>query len=156
MRPEGPTVAILARSSRRGADLLEAVEDQVEPELERAHFAVRALAEVLLGVLVEVRKRVDGDCLRELLLEVRDLFCGVGVTRLPEREAEDMAVEDVVGVVRRLGGESGFAQPSEEQVRVSESCRADAAGRQQQRARPGVPAESFVHRDRARTYRRVP
>jgi len=42
-------------------DLLQSVEDEIEAELERAHFAVRAFGEVLLGVLVEVRIDVGRD-----------------------------------------------------------------------------------------------
>ena len=54
LRPGQPVHGEEATSGRV-ADLLQAVEDQVEPELERAHVAVRALVEVLLGVFVEVR-----------------------------------------------------------------------------------------------------
>ncbi len=97
-------------TSGRVVDLLEAVDDQIEPELERAHLAVRAFAEVLQGVFMEVRIRIGGDRLRELCLEVRDLLCRVGVTRLPKREAEDVSVEDVVGAVSGRRRRLAFAE----------------------------------------------
>jgi hypothetical protein len=60
------------------------------------------IAEVLLGVLEEVWICSRGDRLRELRLEVRDLQSRVGVTRLPQRETEDVSVQDVVGAVGGL------------------------------------------------------
>jgi Zinc-binding dehydrogenase len=86
-------------TSGRVVDLLEAVDDQVEPQLERAHLAVGAFAEVLLGVLVEVRVVLESDRLRDRRRELRDLLRRVGVIRLPEREAEDVRVEDVDYVI---------------------------------------------------------
>src|SRR5437879_339733 len=84
-------------------DLLEAVEDQVEAELERADVVQRAFGQVLLGVFVQIRVLVGGNHPLERPDEVRDRLRVVAVTRLPQREAEDVCVEDVVGVVRRLG-----------------------------------------------------
>jgi hypothetical protein len=81
--------------SARGEDLLEAVEDQIEPELELGHILALGSCDVLLGVLGEVRVLADGfrnECLRHVF----KIFVG-GVTRLPQRGSDDVAVQSVVG-----------------------------------------------------------
>jgi hypothetical protein len=89
--------------------LPEPVEDQVEGELEGRHLLVRAVAQVLARVLVEVRVPVGRDQSLDRGGHVRDLRGVHGVTQLPEREAEDVAVERVVRVVGRVGREPRLA-----------------------------------------------
>jgi hypothetical protein len=88
--------------------LPEAGDDQIEPDLKGAHLAVGPFTEVLLAVLVEIWVPLRRDRLRELRDEARDLLGRAIVAGFPEREAEDVSVEDVIGVVGRLGGEAGL------------------------------------------------
>ena len=69
------------------------------------------------------------------------------VAGFPQREAEDVPVEQVVDDVGRVGREPGLAQPSEQRVHVAQPSGADAAGHQQRR-RPAVAPKSGVNRDR--------
>ena len=55
-----------------------------------------------------------------------------GVRDLPEREAEDVAVEQVVDVVGRLGVEACVAEPREQAVHVAEARRPDVAPRHEE------------------------
>src|SRR3954467_1023319 len=76
-------------------DAPQSVEDQVEPELERLHVVVRALRQVLVAMLQEVRILVERDLAHQLLDELRTVRSGHRVDRLPDREADDVRVEDV-------------------------------------------------------------
>ena len=96
---EGRPRAALSASRRRAERLLEAVEDQVEPDLERARLAVRSLVHVLVAMLGKTRIVVPRDRRhqpRHGLVVHRDR----GVRDLPEREPEDEAVEQVVDASR--------------------------------------------------------
>jgi hypothetical protein len=82
---------------------LEPVEDEVETELELARLVRVRLVEVLLRVLDHVRVVVDRDLLEELARHVDQLLAVLeGEAHLPEREARDVRVERVVGVVRQV------------------------------------------------------
>src|SRR4051812_23996128 len=107
-------------SLRLLAQFLQSVENEVEPELERAHLAVRAVGQVLVAMLCEVRVVVE----REVADEPLDDFGrDRGMAREPEREAEDVRVERVVGGVGRIRGEARLAEAPEELVHVDEPGR---------------------------------
>src|SRR4051812_39489925 len=66
-------------SLRGGVDFLQAVDDQVEAELERAHVPMRAVGHVLVTVLTQIWKGLGGDHLLEHLLHLRLLFLAEGM-----------------------------------------------------------------------------
>ena len=83
----------------------EAVEDQVEPELERRDVSELG-REVALRVLGEIGVPLRAQAVEQfghelLQLEFRAYLPGCGVVaELPQREAEDVRVQHVVAVVR--------------------------------------------------------
>ena len=98
----------MLRASARSADLLEAVEDQIKPELELRHILAGVPRDVLLGVFGEVgvvAESFRNECLRHVF----KIIVG-GVTRLPQRGSNDVAVQSVIRVVGHVGREARFAK----------------------------------------------
>src|SRR3954462_12001116 len=86
------------------AGSFEAVEDQVEPELELACAVTAWRGDVLAGMLGEIGIVGGGQFREEPVHEVRqvavaELLRADRVTELPEREPEDVAVECVIRVI---------------------------------------------------------
>ena len=99
----------------RVAQPFEAVEDQVEPELELGRAVGARRREVLLGVLDDVGVPSAGIWLQEVLGHVDELRLGLERhVHLPEREARDVAVQGVIRVVGHVGREAGFPQRSQD------------------------------------------
>ena len=69
---------------------------------------MRAFGEVLLAVLAQVGILVGREHTLDRLGHIGLLRLGERVARLPEREAEDVTVEDVVRGVGGLGREAGL------------------------------------------------
>ncbi len=98
----------------RFAQSPKSVEDQVEPEVERVWAVVPEPGEMLLAMLGEIGV-VGPQFLEQSCGDVCELLPSGDVPRrgrvaeLPEGEAEDVAVERVIRVVRQLGREAAAA-----------------------------------------------
>src|SRR5262249_30721540 len=87
------------------------------------------------------------------LVAFRDRVRGGAVAELPHREAEDVAVENVVGVVGQVGREPRCAQPAQQPLHVAQPRLSGAARLRRsdgEAARPGVAEVGLVGRERAR------
>src|SRR5919204_6053628 len=83
----------------RVPDALEAVEDQVEPELELVRVVVAGLQDVLHGELSEVGVRVGGELTADAVRHLDGLIRRLErQARLLQGEAIDVAVQDRVRV----------------------------------------------------------
>ena len=114
----------------------------------RLHVLAHVLGEV--GVLVgrEVPKEPRRHLLELALLEVE--------VPLLEREALDVALQDVERVVRQILREAGFAKSPEHRVRVSHPRAAERPTGHPEAGRPGMAGEDIVGRDRPATHRLLP
>src|SRR5687767_5757165 len=81
---------------------VEAIQDEIEPELERMLVALRELPDVLLRVLVKIRVVSDRDSLEDGLGEIRyrALRDRGHDASFPERRSHHVAIQDVIRVVR--------------------------------------------------------
>src|SRR5215211_327791 len=160
--PPFPAVSVAFRgadarcASGRGAHGVEAVEDEVEDELERTLAIAPEPRDVLLHVLGEVRVVVDGEVAQERRREVFDIASIQLVTQLPEREAHDVAVEGVVAVVRRLGRNARLAKPAEQPLHVAHAEGDVPRRREREVASPRMSDENVVSRDRGPAHRAPP
>ena len=152
--PPGTRSAL--RSLRgRGPELLQASQDQIEPERELIIIVPAPRLEMLLDVLREEREFVGWKLTQEVRGEVGQVLGQGGGTSLPQRIADDVAVEGVVGEMGHPGREACFAQPPEDGIHVAHPGGAHV-GRHHQAAGPRVQDERLVSRDRARAHRRLP
>ena len=129
-------------------DSLDAVEDKVEPELELIGASHRAGHEMPRRVGGKVRVLVDVDRSKERrqLLAVQP-GSAAGIAGLPEGEAEDVAVDRVIGKVQQLIRKSGLAEPAQEGVDVAESGGRDARRGHERVAGPWMLPEDPMGRD---------
>ena len=125
----------------------EAVENQIEPERERALVAVAGL-DVLTDVLGQVWILVDWKVLEKLRRHLRELFLRLDREALRlEREAQDVADQDVVAVIGQVLGEAGLAKGAQHELGSSHAVGAFRPPPPEAR-RPGVAQQNFVGRDR--------
>src|SRR5207249_4150837 len=97
--------------SNRLSHPLQAVEDQVEPELELARIIGVRLCEVLLDVLGDAGVLVDWEVPEKRFGHAHELLLTVeGKGHLPERESGDVTVEGVVRVMCQVGREAGLSE----------------------------------------------
>ena len=100
---------------------LQAVEDQVEAELELVAKVVAGLQDVLDGECREVRVFGGGELCEEGLGEHRGLDSLVeGQIALLEREPVDVAVQSREGMRGQCGREAGSAKAAEDGVVMTE------------------------------------
>src|SRR5581483_2580825 len=84
---------------------------------------------------------------------------GGGMAELPEREAQDVRVQRVVGVVRELRREAGLAEALQEPLHVPQARRSRlprARRSDREAARPRVAQERLVGGHRAGSHRGAP
>ena len=96
-------------ASARYQDPLQAFEDQVEPEFER-RLAYRRLCDVLPDVLREIGVLIDREISNEGGREVLDPLRPEGISDLPQRGSDDVAVEGVIRAIGQVGRESRLTQ----------------------------------------------
>ena len=106
-------------------DPLEAVEDQVEPERERALVVRVARLEVLLDVLDEVRQLARGKLPEEGRRHGRRMSSSVprSIPTCHSVNPDDVAVQRVIRVIGHLGREARLAEASEDRLHVSQPSR---------------------------------
>ncbi len=132
-QPEEPELALAQRAvaeireePHRRATLgrvpepLEAVEDEIETKLETALFAVVG-SRCCHDVLDEVGVLVGGELLEERLRHARELLLVLGrEAQLLGRKAEDVALHDVIRVIREVLREARFPKRSQHPVPTSQ------------------------------------
>src|ERR1035438_9536139 len=125
-----------------GAALLEAVEDQVQPELELVAVVIARLQNVLGRQLGEVGESLGGELLEEGHGHLRGLLrAAEGQPELLHREAVEVAVDGRDRMGRQLDGEASPPQAADNRIVVPERCRASVQPRVHQPDGPGVPAQ---------------
>jgi hypothetical protein len=123
----------------------DAVEKQVEPKLEGRLRARVSRLEVVLDMIDEMRELVGRQLLQERGREDPEvLLRPVLHPTHPQAEADDVAVEDVVSLVRQLRRESGTPQCAEHPLHVPKPRHAAIALRQDEAGRPRMANEDLV------------
>jgi hypothetical protein len=91
VEPTPGPVKVRSGPSTRGPDSLEAVENQIEPELERAFFVRPGFRHVLLDVLGEIWEFAGWKSPKEDRGVVLEPLGADGVSDLPQRGSDDVA-----------------------------------------------------------------
>jgi len=135
----------------------QAVEDQVEPELELATVVVAGLQDMLDGQLGEVGVFVGGEPRHDRPRQVRGLLPALErQARLLQREPVDVTVQDRERVRGQRDREAGSPQASEHRVVVPQRGRTGRATRLHQADRPPMAAEDLTGADRPLAHGRLP
>ena len=111
---------------------------------------------VLPDVVGEVGVLVGRERLEELGRQLLELLHVEVEARHVHREAHDVALDDVEGVVRQLLREAPLPKAAEHRVRVAHARAAEGLARHPEVCRPRMLKEHLVRRDHAPAHGRLP
>jgi hypothetical protein len=101
---------------------LESVEDELKPKLELTLLRGLGHVHAHCGVLDEERKRAGVELAHQSIDEVRRGDGGDLVTKLPDGESQDVAIESVVAPRRRFRREPCASEPREDRLDIGHAC----------------------------------